>query len=106
MTEQKDIKILAQLCLDEKWYSLEEENSSPYWLEDCAFCQDALDKVNDTDDPFSHNNCDLCFIKDLPICTEIEGWAERHNKSIIIKALEELAKTGELSEISKDELMS
>lgn len=102
MSKIKEIKRLAKKCLEEKWYPLIENFSSEVeWTSDCAFCYDARKKWME-DEGVSY--CRSCLIDDLPICGLISDWWEKGDKSVIIKALEELGRTGYLSEETNEEL--
>lgn len=94
MMSKKEIKRLARKSLEEKWYPIDEKayniNS---WTGDCPFCVDAKERTKG-----EGSICNVCYITNLPICYTIGDWYDRHNKKVVVKALEELAETGELSD--------
>lgn len=88
--DKEEIKMLAKLCLMEKWYGLD-INDEHDWVSDCAFCEDAKNRRKGDE-----HQCSICYIKDLPICDYISA-SDNEAKDLIIKALEELTENGELS---------
>jgi len=92
----EETKRLAKECLEKKWYPLKDYDD---WCSDCAFCYDAQHRT----DTINHR-CDICYIKDYHICRSVDDWEIREDKTVIIKALEELSRTGYLSEETNEEL--
>ena len=93
------IKRLARKCLEEKWYKLDKTDKDA-WVSRCAFCRDAIDRQT-----YDHSYCDVCYIRDMPICRYISDTYDRkRNKKLVIKALEELAETGKLTKRTKRRL--
>lgn len=97
---EKEIKRLAKKSLEEKWYPLDIDKAKlEEWVSNCAFCVDG--KVRQYNNEF---RCKRCYLNDLPICDSIDEWHKEKDKSVIIKALEELAETGKLSKETEIEV--
>ncbi len=83
MSNKELIKKTAKKCLGDKWYDLIEDGYD--WEDPCAFCH------------LVDYSCPKCLIENIPICSYISYWEVKGDKSVIIEALEELARNGEIS---------
>ena len=98
---------LAQRCIDEKWKHINICSDFEEWIVDCAFCEDAKERIDLMDDIDAYRRpiCNQCLISDLPICRAIPLLSDYLDPSLIVEALEDLVNYGDLSERIEARLM-
>ncbi len=101
MTKVQD---LALKCLRDKWFYIDSHSDHDEWIEDCAFCEEAKEKAEEDDWSQSLRMCHYCFISEDPICKAIEELQDDGDPSLIVEALEEIAKFGDLSSETAERL--
>lgn len=96
---------LALKCLREKWYGISDYSDHEDWIEDCAFCEDAKNLAEEDEYTDRGSQCGYCLIEHLPICKAIAEIQDSKDPSLIVEALEEIVKFGDLSSETHDKLV-